>query len=223
MPRHSPCALSCFNFSPVYLYTLDPYFDCMSFANRFFLLNCSAPLFIRKNLPISLVRYLYIFTWVFSHSLGNYFFLNFRVLDLLFSYLIFNVHCLSAWWAQVDSNHRPCAYQAHALTTWAMSPFTLCLLYLYSWRFFFIYLSLLSPFGLVEMTGLEPVNPLLAKQVLSQLSYTPMVSFEVFFKKTLKIEQRINFFKSFFFSFKSYFTISLCRTFHTTFDLTLLH
>ena len=33
-------------------HTLDPYFDCMSFANRFFLLNCSAPLFIRKNLPI---------------------------------------------------------------------------------------------------------------------------------------------------------------------------
>ena len=28
-----------------------------------------------------------------------------------------------AWWAQVDSNHRPCAYQAHALTTWAMSPY----------------------------------------------------------------------------------------------------
>ena len=27
-----------------------------------------------------------------------------------------------SWWAQVDSNHRPCAYQAHALTTWAMSP-----------------------------------------------------------------------------------------------------
>ena len=45
-------------------------------------------------------------------------------------------------------------------------------------------------FRLVEMTGLEPVNPLLAKQVLSQLSYTPMVSFE-FFSKTLKIEQRI--------------------------------
>ena len=26
------------------------------------------------------------------------------------------------WWAQVDSNHRPHAYQACALTTWAMSP-----------------------------------------------------------------------------------------------------
>ena len=28
------------------------FFDCMSFANRFILLNCSAPLLIRKNLPI---------------------------------------------------------------------------------------------------------------------------------------------------------------------------
>ncbi len=27
------------------------------------------------------------------------------------------------WWAQVDSNHRPRAYQARALTTWAMSPY----------------------------------------------------------------------------------------------------
>ena len=27
------------------------------------------------------------------------------------------------WWAQVDSNHRPRAYQARALTCWAMSPY----------------------------------------------------------------------------------------------------
>ena len=26
------------------------------------------------------------------------------------------------WWAQMDSNHRPRAYQARALATWAMSP-----------------------------------------------------------------------------------------------------
>ena len=32
------------------------------------------------------------------------------------------VALLSCWWAQVDSNHRPHAYQACALTTWAMSP-----------------------------------------------------------------------------------------------------
>ena len=29
------------------------------------------------------------------------------------------------WWAQMDSNHRPRAYQARALTSWAMSPFIL--------------------------------------------------------------------------------------------------
>ena len=27
-----------------------------------------------------------------------------------------------SWWAQMDSNHRPRAYQARALATWAMSP-----------------------------------------------------------------------------------------------------
>ena len=33
------------------------------------------------------------------------------------------IHCIVfKWWAQVDSNHRPRAYQARALTTWAMSP-----------------------------------------------------------------------------------------------------
>ena len=75
-----------------------------------------------------------------------------------------------------------------------MSPYTLCLT-------FRLRLSSLSPrclpFGLVEMTGLEPVNPLLAKQVLSQLSYTPTFPpLRVMLPKTLKIEQRINFFKS---------------------------
>ena len=42
-----------------------------------------------------------------------------------FHYSIFKFHSLqdlSCWWAQVDSNHRPHAYQACALTTWAMRP-----------------------------------------------------------------------------------------------------
>ena len=39
------------------------------------------------------------------------------------------------------------------------------------------------------MTGLEPVNPLLAKQVLSQLSYTPIFKQSPFLR-TLKIEQQ---------------------------------
>ena len=30
---------------------------------------------------------------------------------------------LNQWWVQMDSNHRPHAYQACALTSWAMNPF----------------------------------------------------------------------------------------------------
>lgn len=44
---------------------------------------------------------------------------------------------LSGWWAQMDSDHRPHAYQACALTSWAMSP---CV---------------------VEVIGFEPMTPCL--------------------------------------------------------------
>ena len=145
----------------------------MSFANRFFLLNCSAPLLIRKNLPIlSQILYLSLLS-VFTLP-WELFFPYFRVLDLLFSYLIFNVHCLSAWWAQVDSNHRPCAYQAHALTTWAMSPYTLCpprltFVSLSVLSYFSCFTSrsttfpesLLSPFGWWRWRGSNPWTPCL--------------------------------------------------------------
>ena len=53
-------------------------------------------------------------------------------------------------WAQVDSNHRPRAYQARALTSWAMSPY--------------------------GDDGIRTHDPLLAGQVLSQLSYTPILA-----------------------------------------------
>ena len=48
MPRHSPCALFCFNFSPVYFYTLDSFFDCMSFANRLFYSIVVHPYYSKK-------------------------------------------------------------------------------------------------------------------------------------------------------------------------------
>ena len=98
----------------------------MSFANRlFFSLYCSAPIIKQSDL--------YIFLYIKI-------FLLLRVLDLLFSYSVFKVHgtlfrpfsillnteyytqfsqvqySLLKWWAQVDSNHRPRAYQARALT-----------------------------------------------------------------------------------------------------------
>ena len=100
------------------------------------------------------------------------------------------------WLAQVDSNHRPRAYQARALTTWAMSQF---FFNLYA-RFLMISCGLLpfsassscfytvvcilhslvsSPiFGskpaLGGDDGIRTHDPLLAGQVLSQLSYTPI-------------------------------------------------
>ena len=55
------------------------------------------------------------------------------------------VEFLENWWAQVDSNHRPHAYQACALTTWAMSPYK-------RWPL---------PFRVVEMNGIEPMTPCL--------------------------------------------------------------
>ena len=88
-----------------------------------------------------------------------------------------------SWWAQVDSNHRPHAYQACALTCWAISP---CLV-------------LACACGGDERDRTD--DPLLAKQVLSQLSYTPIFSFwamRMSFPsslrlsfKTLKIKQRL--------------------------------
>ena len=77
----------------------------------------------------------------------------------------------SSWWAQVDSNHRPRAYQARALTTWAMSPFS-----------FRCISSLTLTFGGDD--GNRTHDPLLAGQVLSQLSYTP-IYYEVFIWMTL--------------------------------------
>ena len=59
----------------------------------------------------------------------------------------------SLWWAWEDLNLRPHAYQACALTTWATSP------------------SVVLKIGGDEETWTP--DPLLARQVLSQLSYTP--------------------------------------------------
>ena len=73
-----------------------------------------------------------------------------------------------AWWAQVDSNHRPRAYQARALTTWAMSPF--------SFSMYLVYSRSTTFFSVVGGDdGNRTHDPLLAGQVLSQLSYTPIL------------------------------------------------
>ena len=70
----------------------------------------------------------------------------------------------SSWSVWMDSNHRPRAYQARALTTWATDRFELI------WYPFDHHVGL--PTGGDE--GNRTLDPLLAGQVLSQLSYTPI-------------------------------------------------
>ena len=55
------------------------------------------------------------------HSWNAYLIRQFFFLLLTFSFFSKKK---SKWWAQMDSNHRPHAYQACALTTWAMRPFS---------------------------------------------------------------------------------------------------
>ena len=108
------------------------------------------------------------------------------------------------WWAQVDSNHRPRAYQARALTTWAMSPWSFrCISFSLHPCFClaspsrYLFALALSKLGCPAFrTGGDDGNrthdPLLAGQVLSQLSYTPiLLGFEFSVRKrSLKIEQQ---------------------------------
>ena len=75
-----------------------------------------------------------------------------------------------AWWAQVDSNHRPRAYQARALTTWAMSPFSfLDVSLVYSRSRFFL--------PMVEMKGIEPLTPCLQGRCSPSWATPPIVRF----------------------------------------------
>ena len=106
VPRHSPCAL----------FSLTVFFCYFWFSIcqlKEFLRNC------RFNLNLNFVKY----------SLGSkyFIFVVFTQLSMFsfqgtFAFSLLAILTFRSWWAQVDSNHRPHAYQACALTTWAMSP-----------------------------------------------------------------------------------------------------
>ena len=93
-------------------------------------------------------------SWPFFLALAKLFAIFFFAHSISFLHCaVFKVHMreyIPHWWAQMESNHRPYAYQAYALTNWAM-----------------------SPYGGDERIRTD--DPLLARQVLSQLSYTPMI------------------------------------------------
>ena len=70
------------------------------------------------------------------------------------------------WWAQMDSNHRPHAYQACALTSWAMSPF-------------------FKPIKvLVEASGIEPLTPCLQGRCSTSWAMPPLQLFKAALRQT---------------------------------------
>ena len=96
------------SFANNFLYNEKASFVAFFDLPPFLTANCSfLPDFIQKNL--------------FKICLKNYLFVSISLFGFQWSFFV----ALATWWAQVDSNHRPRAYQARALTCWAMSPFKL--------------------------------------------------------------------------------------------------
>ena len=90
--------------------------------------NCSSlPKFFGKTYSNLLLKCVLFYLFVSTHFTSLFGFQwTFSLIGLLLTLLVKLYQLLAAgtacWWAQVDSNHRPRAYQARALTTWAMSP-----------------------------------------------------------------------------------------------------
>ena len=114
-------------FDPFYVFSFRPVEIFISILG-----NCSSlPNLIGKTYSNLLLKCVLFYLFVSTHFTSLFGFqwtLSFIGFGLPLKpyFWSFAVPILAAgtacWWAQVDSNHRPRAYQARALTTWAMSP-----------------------------------------------------------------------------------------------------
>ena len=173
MPRHSPYALIRLNFLLNFLQLFS--LNCLSFIEHLFWFS------FRSKKVWSFLRFFFPSGWDITLNLGNCSSLPkligktysnlFCLLKCVLFYLFVSTHFTSLfgfqwtfslpkyfclrWWAQVDSNHRPRAYQARALTTWAMSPLSYFDVSRLSRLLFTAFLPL------VEMMGFEPMTPCL--------------------------------------------------------------
>ena len=176
MPRHSPYALLCLNYlfksdlrSFLKLFSLA--WIAMSSYIFLFTVTLAFVYFAWRNFNTFVTcftnygkTWFFDFSWFFPYLVCHVLLFgfqwaskpsNFRLSGFTtttYRYLVFvKTDNLSvAWlWAQVDSNHRPRAYQARALTCWAMSPCfgRTCCFY--------------SPYRVLEMMGFEPMTPCL--------------------------------------------------------------
>ena len=154
MPRHSPCALFRFTFrdySSHYMILatcsftrLDSSYIVCMVSRVVSVIDLSITNFVVSSFALHL---LFSFQGTFAASFGVCSSSEQIWKDNFFLYLLKSA---LNWWAQVDSNHRPHAYQACALTCWAMSP---CL--------YLISRIPCSKKTLVEMRGIEPLTPCL--------------------------------------------------------------
>ena len=104
MPRHSPCALYCFTICFMFLSSLRN--DCFLILVVFYPIK----LILSSLLVVSsfaLLLLYSVFKFLFSVPKNRF---QQQLCCCSNSFLVF-------WWAQMDSNHRPHAYQACALTT----------------------------------------------------------------------------------------------------------
>ena len=132
MPRHSPCALL----------SLTIFSNVLHYARFLFRLKIKLQYFLTSQLIFPSIVYVVILFFVFLMHF-YFFFIQFsRFRNVLRTFtsltsptsssicfanrnsLVWFWNFYVPWWAQVDSNHRPHAYQACALTTWAMRPFS---------------------------------------------------------------------------------------------------
>ena len=122
MPRHSPYALSSLTFlassnQKLLRHLLKKYSSYTNvlfikiFARFLVLLNFSSRLISSKSISVNFLKLILVIILVYL-----FIYIFFNVLFLLYKISRF-------WWAQMESNHRPHAYQACALTIWAMSPY----------------------------------------------------------------------------------------------------
>ena len=112
------------------------------------------------------------------------------------------------WSVWMDSNHRPRAYQARALTTWATNRYSVLILPIFLTRVFSFpsrsFISISYEFRVMSYEllssvawklggddGIRTHDPLLAGQVLSQLSYTPIPR-ALFFSRIISGPWKLN-------------------------------
>ena len=180
MPRHSPYALVRLNFLCCSLFwivwvSLEHVWLLKISVKRLHTLVCFLCFeSFSFHLEISLFGEIVV-NYPFGKTLNSIDLVNLmssvsvRFNSFLFLYSIFNEHksALSGWSVWMDSNHRPHAYQACALTTWATNRY-----FTHSFGISSFHRAQLSLVGGDD--GVRTHDPLLAGQVLSQLSYTPV-------------------------------------------------